>query len=39
MYAQMVKTDSDRVKTTHEMSAEEQAFQQRIDRGESQSAR
>ncbi len=34
MYAQMVKTDSDRVKTTHEMSAEEQAFQQRIDRGE-----
>ena len=34
MYAQMVKTDSDRVKTTQEMSAEEQAFQQRIDRGE-----
>ena len=34
MYAQMVKTDSDRVKSLNEMSAEERAFQERIDRGE-----
>ncbi|MDI6836114.1 MAG: 1,2-phenylacetyl-CoA epoxidase subunit A [Rhizobiaceae bacterium] len=34
MYAQMVKTDSDRVKSLNEMSAEERAFQDRIDRGE-----
>ncbi|MFN7011391.1 MAG: 1,2-phenylacetyl-CoA epoxidase subunit PaaA [Allorhizobium sp.] len=34
MYAQMVKTDSDRVKSLNEMSAEERAFQARIDRGE-----
>ena len=34
MYAQMVKTDSDRVKNLTEMSAEERAFQERIDRGE-----
>jgi ring-1,2-phenylacetyl-CoA epoxidase subunit PaaA len=34
MYAQMVKTDSDRVKSMNEMSAEERAFQERIDRGE-----
>jgi ring-1,2-phenylacetyl-CoA epoxidase subunit PaaA len=34
MYAQMVKTDSDTVKTLDEMSPEERAFQQRIDRNE-----
>lgn len=34
MYAQMVKTDSDRVKNLTEMSDEERAFQERIDRGE-----
>ena len=34
MYAQMVKTDSDRVKAMAEMSPEERAFQERIDRGE-----
>jgi ring-1,2-phenylacetyl-CoA epoxidase subunit PaaA len=34
MYAQMVKTDSDRVKALAEMSREERAFQERIDRGE-----
>jgi len=34
MYAQMVKTDSDRVKSLNEMSPEERAFQDRIDRGE-----
>ncbi len=34
MYAQMVKTDSDRVKSLNEMSDEERAFQERIDRGE-----
>ncbi|MBW8299775.1 MAG: 1,2-phenylacetyl-CoA epoxidase subunit A [Hydrogenophaga sp.] len=34
MYAQMVKTDSDRVKSLNEMSPEERAFQERIDRGE-----
>ncbi|MDM7256005.1 MAG: 1,2-phenylacetyl-CoA epoxidase subunit A [Paracoccus sp. (in: a-proteobacteria)] len=34
MYAQMVKTDSNKVKTLEEMSPEERAFQERIDRGE-----
>ena len=34
MYAQMVKTDSSRLKTLDEMSPEERAFQERIDRGE-----
>ena len=34
MYAQMVKTDSDRVKNLTEMSDAERAFQERIDRGE-----
>lgn len=34
MYAQMVKTDSDRVEDVVEMSPEERAFQDRIDRGE-----
>ena len=34
MYAQMVKTDSDRVKNLAEMSDDERAFQERIDRGE-----
>jgi len=34
MYAQMVKTDADRIRDISEMSAEERAFQERIDRGE-----
>jgi ring-1,2-phenylacetyl-CoA epoxidase subunit PaaA len=34
MYAQMVKTDADRVKRLDEMSPEERAFQERVDRGE-----
>jgi len=34
MYAQMVKTDDDRLKSLHEMSPAERAFQDRIDRGE-----
>ncbi len=34
MYAQMVKTDGTGVKDRAEMSADEQAFQDRIDRGE-----
>ena len=34
MYAQMVKTDGDGVKTTEQMSPDERAFQDRIDRGE-----
>ena len=34
MYAQMVKTDADRVRSLEEMSAQERAFQERIDRGE-----
>ena len=34
MYAQMVKTDSDRVKGLEDMSPEERAFQERVDRGE-----
>lgn len=34
MYAQMVKTDTTRVLDLSEMSAEERAFQERIDRGE-----
>jgi ring-1,2-phenylacetyl-CoA epoxidase subunit PaaA len=34
MYAQMVKTDADRVKTMDEMAPEERAFQERIDRNE-----
>jgi ring-1,2-phenylacetyl-CoA epoxidase subunit PaaA len=34
MYAQMVKTDSDKVKSLTEMSPEERAFQDRIDRNE-----
>jgi ring-1,2-phenylacetyl-CoA epoxidase subunit PaaA len=33
MYAQMVKTDADRVKPVAEMDAQERAFQQRIDAG------
>lgn len=34
MYAQMVKTDSNKIKTLDEMSLEERAFQDRIDRNE-----
>jgi len=34
MYAQMVKTDADKVRDLSEMSDEERAFQERIDRGE-----
>ncbi|MCG6858635.1 MAG: 1,2-phenylacetyl-CoA epoxidase subunit A [Salaquimonas sp.] len=34
MYAQMVKTDADRVKSLDEMDPQERAFQQRIDAGE-----
>ncbi|MCZ0733756.1 1,2-phenylacetyl-CoA epoxidase subunit PaaA [Phreatobacter sp. AB_2022a] len=34
MYAQMIKTDSDHMKGAAEMSAQERAFQERIDRGE-----
>jgi ring-1,2-phenylacetyl-CoA epoxidase subunit PaaA len=34
MYAQMVKTDADKVKSLAEMSPEERAFQERIDAGE-----
>ncbi|MFH6787340.1 MULTISPECIES: 1,2-phenylacetyl-CoA epoxidase subunit PaaA [Methylobacterium] len=34
MYAQLVKTDSTHVRGLDEMSAEERAFQERIDRGE-----
>ncbi|QFT32256.1 1,2-phenylacetyl-CoA epoxidase, subunit A [Labrenzia sp. THAF82] len=34
MYAQMVKTDTTKVLDLSEMSAEERAFQERIDRGE-----
>jgi len=34
MYAQMVKTDADKVRDLSEMSPEERAFQERIDRGE-----
>jgi ring-1,2-phenylacetyl-CoA epoxidase subunit PaaA len=34
MYAQMVKTDADRVKTLEEMAPQERAFQERIDRNE-----
>jgi ring-1,2-phenylacetyl-CoA epoxidase subunit PaaA len=34
MYAQMVKTDSDHLRGVDEMSPEELAFQERIDRGE-----
>ncbi len=34
MYAQMVKTDSDGLKSDAELSPEERAFQDRIDRGE-----
>ncbi|MEB8386476.1 1,2-phenylacetyl-CoA epoxidase subunit A [Rhodobacteraceae bacterium KMM 6894] len=34
MYAQMVKTDADRVKNLDEMSPQERAFQDRIDRHE-----
>ncbi|SJZ92830.1 1,2-phenylacetyl-CoA epoxidase subunit PaaA [Consotaella salsifontis] len=34
MYAQMVKTDAKGVKTLEEMSPEERAFQERVDRGE-----
>jgi ring-1,2-phenylacetyl-CoA epoxidase subunit PaaA len=34
MYAQVVKTDSEHVKTKDEMSAQELAFQERVDRGE-----
>ncbi len=34
MYAQMVKTDADRVKTLDEMAPQERAFQERIDRNE-----
>lgn len=34
MYAQMVKSTGERVKTLDEMSPQERAFQERIDRGE-----
>jgi ring-1,2-phenylacetyl-CoA epoxidase subunit PaaA len=34
MYAQMVKTDADRVRSLNEMSPQERAFQERVDRGE-----
>ncbi len=34
MYAQMVKTDADKVKALQEMTPEERAFQERVDRGE-----
>jgi ring-1,2-phenylacetyl-CoA epoxidase subunit PaaA len=34
MYAQMVKTDSSRVASLDEMSPQDRAFQERIDRGE-----
>ncbi|MFB2532733.1 1,2-phenylacetyl-CoA epoxidase subunit PaaA [Paracoccus sp. p4-l81] len=34
MYAQMVKTDSNRVKSKDEMTPQERAFQDRVDRGE-----
>ncbi|MHC5308229.1 1,2-phenylacetyl-CoA epoxidase subunit PaaA [Bartonella sp. LJL80] len=34
MYAQMVKTDSNKVKSLDEMDAQERAFQERIDRNE-----
>ncbi|GAB4513217.1 MAG: 1,2-phenylacetyl-CoA epoxidase subunit A [Roseibium sp.] len=34
MYAQMVKTDATKLRDISEMSAEERAFQERIDRGE-----
>ncbi|WP_298815350.1 1,2-phenylacetyl-CoA epoxidase subunit PaaA [uncultured Roseibium sp.] len=34
MYAQMVKTDTTKVRDLSEMSAQERAFQERIDRGE-----
>ncbi len=34
MYAQMVKTDADRVRALDEMDPQERAFQERIDRGE-----
>jgi ring-1,2-phenylacetyl-CoA epoxidase subunit PaaA len=34
MYAQMVKTDSSKVRDLSEMTDEERAFQERIDRGE-----
>lgn len=34
MYAQIVKTDGDKVKNLEEMSPEERAFQERIDRNE-----
>lgn len=34
MYAQMVKTDSNKVKSLDEMDAQERAFQERIDRSE-----
>ncbi len=34
MYAQMVKTDADRVRALDEMTPQERAFQERIDRGE-----
>jgi len=34
MYAQMVKTDSTKVRSLAEMTDEERAFQERIDRGE-----
>jgi ring-1,2-phenylacetyl-CoA epoxidase subunit PaaA len=34
MYAQMVKTDSNKVRDISEMTDEERAFQERIDRGE-----
>jgi ring-1,2-phenylacetyl-CoA epoxidase subunit PaaA len=34
MYAQMVKTDADQVRSLGEMNPQERAFQERIDRGE-----
>ena len=34
MYAQMIKTDASDIKKHHELTAEERAFQERVDRGE-----
>ena len=34
MYAQMIKTDPSDIKKHHELTAEERAFQERVDRGE-----
>lgn len=39
MYAQMIKTDSDRVRSVEEMSEQEREFMARIERGEKSSPR